>query len=69
MQTKNLEQKIEKINWKEWTPFYGIYQAIIDKKENKPNVFDGDLTTFCASVFYQASLTIAISFGAYSLLK
>ncbi len=57
---KNLEQKTEKIDWKEWTPIYGIYQANKDFKEKRPNIFDiNNLLIFFGSALYQA-----VSIGA-----
>jgi len=35
---KPLEEKVEKINWKEWIPIYGVYQTIKNTREGRPSV-------------------------------
>ncbi len=64
MISKTLEQKTEKINWKEWIPVYGIYQRIMNQKETKLNATDEISRRYTA---YQTISTIALSAGLYKL--
>ena len=67
MTNKTLEQKTEKIDWKEWIPVYGIYQNIRNDSENKPTATEGEYS-FPHSV-YQAVSTIAVGMGLYILAE
>ncbi|MBS3070674.1 hypothetical protein J4407_00015 [Candidatus Pacearchaeota archaeon] len=36
----NLEQKLEKVDWKEWIPFLGIYYSSYDANGSKPTILN-----------------------------
>ena len=67
MTNKTLEQKTEKIDWKEWIPVYGIYQNIRNDSENKPTATEEEYS-FPHAV-YQAVSTIAVGMGLYILAE
>ena len=37
---ESLEKRLEKPDWKQWLPFWGIYQIEKDSSNNKPSVLD-----------------------------
>lgn len=52
----NLETKIEKPDWKQWFPLYGLYKVKVDNREDKPTIIDEGIGTY--ELKYQAWLVM-----------
>ncbi len=52
----NLETEIEKPDWKQWLPLYGLYKVKVDNREDKPTIIDDMIGTYKPK--YQAWLTM-----------
>ena len=68
--TSTLEQKIKtkKVNWKQWIPAYGIYQAFKDFDKGKPNVLEKH-GLLCLNAVYQAASIFSAGAGLYELAE
>jgi len=71
-QSESLEKKLDKPDWKQWLPVYGIYQVDKDIKDSRPTLIDigrGE-AIFLVSATYQAvSIAVAIIGTAYWLYQ
>jgi hypothetical protein len=69
--SEDLEVKLEKLNWKQWLPIYGEFQAWKDLGDNKPSYRDKSrgALTYYGSIVYQAVSTSAILVGLCELGK
>ncbi len=66
---ESLEKKLEKPDWKQWLPVYGIAQIFKDGAARKPRVIDNE-KLFWLSTAYQAVAINGIAFGVgYGLVK
>ena len=70
MTNSNLEQKAEKIDWKQWLPVYGIYQARKDLETDKPNIFQiSSDAKYLGGLFYHGFSGAGIVGGLYKLTE
>ncbi|MCH7568035.1 MAG: hypothetical protein IIA87_01305 [Nanoarchaeota archaeon] len=80
--SESLERKLDKPDWKQWLPVYGVYQGIRDARNGKPNFIleqteQGVKLTrpamFVVSATYHAVTTVAVSkgiiYGLYQLAE
>jgi len=58
IEPKSLETRLERPDWKQWLPIYGVYRVLKDAKDNKPNILNPDGAPI---IFYGASAYQAIS--------
>ena len=65
MANKTLEQKTEKIDWKE-CPVYGICKSIKNQNEDKPSVSNNVNSNWVNVVYYGISIGL-VSTGLYIL--
>jgi hypothetical protein len=66
MQYKTISlEEIDKPDWKQWLPVYGIYQLVSDGFKRKPTIIDNRRgeTIFLGSAIYQATSLIALTYG------
>ena len=62
--SEQLERKLEKLDWKEWLPIYGIFQAKKDLFADKPSIInDIGEARYYGHLIYQAASTVAIAGG------
>ena len=53
--SESLERKLDRPDWKQWLPVYGIYQVKKDIFDNKPTVIDREFSaSWIGSGIYQA---------------
>ena len=75
--SETLKKKLDKPNWKQWLPVYGIYQNIKDALNDKPNMIlttDGGIqptrpAVFLGSSAYQAVSVVGTAYGLYQLAE
>lgn len=70
----SLENEVDKPDWKQWLPVYGIYKTLKDNSNNKPNIIfsrtepTSDLV-FWGSALYQGVSTVTAVVGIYKLYQ
>jgi hypothetical protein len=67
---ESLEMELDKPNWKQWLPVYGIYQVNKDLFDDKPTIIDReDSASWYDSAAYQAVSIIATVYGLSQLAE
>ncbi len=67
---ESLEMMLEKPNWKQWLPIYGVYQIKKDFFRGKPTIIDkGKGLSYNGSALYQAISIVGAYIGAINFLS
>ncbi len=76
--SESLEKKLDKPDWKQWLPIWGVYQIVKDGVNGKPSIIinrteqgvePAKPRVFFGSMAYQAASVLVVGAGLYQLAE
>lgn len=76
--SQSLKRKLDKPDWKQWLPVYGIYRTIKDVRNDRPSIIINEtedgveqarLSVFSGSAIYQAASVVVAGYGLYQMTE
>ncbi|MBR9683872.1 hypothetical protein GOV03_05020 [Candidatus Woesearchaeota archaeon] len=62
---ENLESEVQKPNWKQWLPLYGVKQILKDDEAGKPLIIGKEehSVRYCATGLYHSLFVMPLTLG------